>query len=282
MDEAVKCCRALITGGTDGIGRSIAVELARAGYEVHILGRSSERGEQVLEQLEAIAPGLEHRLFLVDLSSLSACCDFLDDYCQAFEALDLMVLNANRFSTKVELSGDGIDSNFVIGCLSRVMFSYALDPLLKRGDSPRVIHIGGLSRVVDIRYQKLSQPDYGVMRSLWQAATGSALLVRYFGENTKSSVAHEFMQPGIVNTRTVTDRHFIIRWLSRMAGSIEPEECGQRIIRHIQSTEPYDVNGQFYTLEKKLKVPPVLGKAEDQFQTLLDYCSSPKRDLCKM
>ncbi|MGY0217511.1 SDR family NAD(P)-dependent oxidoreductase [Endozoicomonadaceae bacterium StTr2] len=279
MDEAVKYLRALVTGGTDGIGRSIAVELARTGYEVHILGRSSERGEQVLEQLEAVAPGLQHRLFLVDLSSLSACRDFLDDYCQAFEVLDLMVLNANRFSTKVELSGDGIDSNFVVGCLSRVMFSYTLDPLLKRGDSPRVMHIGGLSRVVDIRYQKLSQPDYGVMRSLWQAATGSALLVRYFGEETESSVAHEFMQPGIVNTRTVTDRNFVIRWLSRMAGSIEPEECGLRIVRHLQTTEPYDVNGQFYTLEKKLKMPSRFCNAQGQFKALLDYSSSLKQSL---
>lgn len=279
MDKAVKYRRALVTGGTDGIGRSIAVELARIGYEIHILGRSSARGEQVIQQLEAIAPGLEHRLFLVDLSDLSACRDFLDDYCQTFESLDLMVLNANRFSTKVELSGDGIDSNFVVGCLSRVMFSYTLDPLLKRGESPRVIHIGGLSRVVDIRYQKLSQPNYGAMRSLWQAAIGSALLVRYFGENTKSSVAHEFIQPGIVHTRTVTDRSFIIRWLSRMAGSIEPGACGQRIVKHIQSTEPYDVSGQFYSLEKKLKVPPALGKAQEHFQALLNYCSFPKQEL---
>src|SRR3954465_14281567 len=41
----------LVTGGTDGIGRATALELARAGDRVLFVGRDERRGAQVLDQL---------------------------------------------------------------------------------------------------------------------------------------------------------------------------------------------------------------------------------------
>ncbi|MCV7027760.1 SDR family NAD(P)-dependent oxidoreductase [Mycobacterium sherrisii] len=45
---------ALVTGATSGIGREIALELARQGAEVVVHGRSAERGAKVVQDIENI------------------------------------------------------------------------------------------------------------------------------------------------------------------------------------------------------------------------------------
>lgn len=42
---------ALVVGGTGGIGRAIALGLARCGAEVAVAGRSRERGEEVAAEV---------------------------------------------------------------------------------------------------------------------------------------------------------------------------------------------------------------------------------------
>jgi 2-deoxy-D-gluconate 3-dehydrogenase len=54
---------AIVTGGNGGIGRSIALGLARAGAAVAVLARNEERNGQVLEELKAIGvPAVALRL----------------------------------------------------------------------------------------------------------------------------------------------------------------------------------------------------------------------------
>lgn len=73
--------RALITGGSSGIGLAIAKELARRGASVAILARDPGRLKIALEEIEAcqIAPTQEFSSLqadVVDLNSLQAALDF--------------------------------------------------------------------------------------------------------------------------------------------------------------------------------------------------------------
>ncbi|MBN7458464.1 SDR family NAD(P)-dependent oxidoreductase, partial [Mycobacteroides abscessus] len=45
--------RVLITGGTSGIGRAVAVSLASHGAVVAVSGRNAERGQQVVGEIES-------------------------------------------------------------------------------------------------------------------------------------------------------------------------------------------------------------------------------------
>lgn len=62
---------ALVTGGTDGIGRAVALELARRGSRVLFVGRDVARGEQVERMLLELNPEADHRFLRADLSLLS-------------------------------------------------------------------------------------------------------------------------------------------------------------------------------------------------------------------
>ena len=44
----------IITGATDGIGKQTAIELAKLGYNLGLVGRNKEKGMSVLQEIEAI------------------------------------------------------------------------------------------------------------------------------------------------------------------------------------------------------------------------------------
>ena len=45
----------LITGATDGIGKEAAIELAKKGCNLILIGRNKEKGEKVVEQIRKVA-----------------------------------------------------------------------------------------------------------------------------------------------------------------------------------------------------------------------------------
>ncbi len=51
MQELLKNQVAIITGGTSGIGKAIALEFARQGAKLAIFGTNPERGEQVIQEI---------------------------------------------------------------------------------------------------------------------------------------------------------------------------------------------------------------------------------------
>src|SRR5438045_1964329 len=62
---------ALVTGGNGGIGRSIALGLAKAGAAVAVFGRNDEKNQRVLSELKAIGvPSIALRVDVTDRAGL--------------------------------------------------------------------------------------------------------------------------------------------------------------------------------------------------------------------
>lgn len=79
---------ALVTGATSGIGRATALRLARDGWEVVVQGRNRERGDEVVQEIEA--KGGRARFVEADLNDLAAVRALVD----AVGAVDVLVDDA--------------------------------------------------------------------------------------------------------------------------------------------------------------------------------------------
>jgi 2-amino-4-hydroxy-6-hydroxymethyldihydropteridine diphosphokinase len=84
--------RALVTGSTSGIGRAIALELADAGADVLVHGRSQAAAAQVVEQIRG--RGVNSQAHLTDLREPERCRQLVDAAWKTLGRIDLWVNNA--------------------------------------------------------------------------------------------------------------------------------------------------------------------------------------------
>lgn len=88
MDFGIKDKRALVLGGSKGLGRGIAEALAGEGVAVALTGRDEGKATSVAAEIGASARG-----FGLDLSDPDAIEPFLDRLAADFGTIDILVLN---------------------------------------------------------------------------------------------------------------------------------------------------------------------------------------------
>jgi 2-deoxy-D-gluconate 3-dehydrogenase len=83
---------AVVTGGNGGIGRAIALGLARAGASVAVLARNEQKNQRVLAELQSIGrPSLVARLDVTDRAALAPAIAQVE---RALGGIDILVNNA--------------------------------------------------------------------------------------------------------------------------------------------------------------------------------------------
>ena len=90
MDLGLKGKRALVTGGSKGIGLAVAQSLAAEGCRLDLAGRGSAALEQARDALRRAAPDIDVRIHAVDLSKL----EDQERLAQACAEVDILVNNA--------------------------------------------------------------------------------------------------------------------------------------------------------------------------------------------
>lgn len=109
---------ALITGGSKGIGKAIALKFAEYGANVGFTYLSSvEKGEQVEKEL--LAKNIKAKGFRSDASDFSSAAQVIDDFVQTFGRLDVLVNNA------------GITKDTLLMRMSEEQFDRVIDVNLK-------------------------------------------------------------------------------------------------------------------------------------------------------
>ena len=136
----------VVTGATGGIGRWIALGLARAGSTVVLVGRNRARGQEALSWLQARVPGAQLDLLITDLSSIGATrlAGMMID--ARYPAIDILVNNAGTFCTRREQTEEGHERVLATNHLSAFVLTRALVPALReaaaREGGARIVNIG--------------------------------------------------------------------------------------------------------------------------------------------
>lgn len=94
--QLLKGKSAIITGGTAGIGKAIALLFVQQGADVAIFGTNAERAKKVAEELEAakLEPTQKIAAFLVDVSNSGEVTKTIDQLILDWGKIDVLVNNA--------------------------------------------------------------------------------------------------------------------------------------------------------------------------------------------
>jgi NAD(P)-dependent dehydrogenase (short-subunit alcohol dehydrogenase family) len=95
-----------LLGGTRGIGRALARELAARGHRLFLLGRDEEQLARSLADLAARAPAAAGGLARLDLAEPASFGPALDAADRALGGFDTLVITAAQFARQEELEAD--------------------------------------------------------------------------------------------------------------------------------------------------------------------------------
>jgi 3-oxoacyl-[acyl-carrier protein] reductase len=142
--------RAIVTGGSKGLGKAIAAELLAEGAAVAICARHADELEETAAELrKAAAPGQHGQQLLAlpcDVTDPDQVTDFAAAATAALGGLDILVNNAGgarpgRFAT---LTDEDWHDDIEVKLFSQIRCIRAALPHLRASAAPRVININAL------------------------------------------------------------------------------------------------------------------------------------------
>ncbi|MGW6444639.1 SDR family NAD(P)-dependent oxidoreductase [Lentzea sp. NPDC055074] len=165
--------KALVTGATSGIGRSIAVKLAEAGATVYVTGRRAELGKETVELIEQ-AGGTGH--FIVsDIGSV----DDVRALAQEVGDVDVLVNNAGifPFSPTPEQALDVYEKVFDVNVRGTYFLTAALAPAMVARGKGSIVNVSSIAAVVGTPVGSVYNASKAAMDALtrsWAVEFGAA------------------------------------------------------------------------------------------------------------
>lgn len=240
-------CRALITGGGRGIGRSICLAFAREGASIAVAART--RGEVEAVAGECRSLGVDAFPVQLDVSLRSSCEDGVRQCESRWGALDILVNNAGVAEARrfAELDDELWERTLAVDLTGAFHMTQAAIPtMLDRGEGA-VISVASIAGKVGARYYTAySAAKHGLigfMRSLAAEYAGSGVTFNCvcpaFTDTpmTEEAVAR-------IMARTGRSREQVVQSLATPQGRlVRPEEVAALCVL-LASQDGRGINGQ--------------------------------------
>lgn len=138
--------RIAVVTGTGGLGREVALALARAGAEVVIAGRDPRKGAEAIAGITADVPAASVRFEPLDLASLASIAGFAERLWEQNKHIDLLVNNAGvMVPPERRQTADGFELQFGTNHLGHFALTGHLLPLLRASGAARVISVSSVA-----------------------------------------------------------------------------------------------------------------------------------------
>lgn len=163
-ERCMKFKKAIVTGGTSGIGLAICEELLSAGTEVYSVSRNPEK----------IKPRENFHLLKLDLSDLKAVSSFGSKFLKRYGTPDLLVNNAGfgAFYEWKEFPNEEIERQINVLVSAPILLCKFFAPGMEQQGKGIIINISSLATLYPLPYM----PLYNASKSALSSFTQSMML----------------------------------------------------------------------------------------------------------
>jgi len=222
--------RAVITGGSDGIGLCIATRLAAAGADVVLPVRNLPKGETALATIRASVPAASVSLHPMDLASLESVAAFGEALRGEGNPVHLLINNAGVMTPPDrQTTVDGFELQFGTNHLGHVALVAHLLPLLRAGRAHVTSQVSVAANQGAINWDDLNwERSYDGMNAYSQSKIAFGLFGLELGRRSEANgwgITSNLSHPGVAPTSLLAARSElgragdtrsvrVIRWLS--------------------------------------------------------------------
>jgi NAD(P)-dependent dehydrogenase (short-subunit alcohol dehydrogenase family) len=210
--------RALVTGATSGIGRAVALQLAREGAEVLVHGRDATRGAEAVEEITAA--GGKASFVAADLGDAAEVQRLAGDVGD----VDILINNAGiaLFGPTGEFEVSAFDKMFASNVRAPFFLVAAIAPAMAARGHGSIVSLSSMSGGVGL----VGGAAYGATKASLEAMTRA-----WAAEYSANGVRVNAIAPGPVYTPSPSGPEFItaLGETTPMQRASQPEEIAEVI-----------------------------------------------------
>jgi NAD(P)-dependent dehydrogenase (short-subunit alcohol dehydrogenase family) len=257
----------VLTGGTGGIGRWIALGLARSGLRVILIVRDPARGLETEAWIKARVASAEVELFRADLSSLAETRRVGRAIGQRAPAIDVLVNNAGVFCSRRELTEEGLERVIAVNHLSPFVLTGALLPSLRRAaGGARIVNVGSSTadRAVIDPDDLQGERRWGMVRAYSQSKLAVTMATMEWARLLSGTgVVANVVHPGAVATGLVRSGGAIGLAWKVMAPFLLTAEAGADTPLHVAVSPAFAAVSGVYVKQRRIVRPNPLVRNRD-------------------
>ena len=146
IDESLDGRTVIVTGATSGLGKATALDLARLGADLILVGRNPDKTERVRAEITAETGNDQVRLEIADLSLMTEIRSLADRLLANEPAIHVLVNNAGTLFVERSETAEGIESTLATNLLGHFLLTNLLIPRLVESAPSRIINVasGGM------------------------------------------------------------------------------------------------------------------------------------------
>lgn len=246
---ALKNKIALISGGSRGIGRAIALELAKAGCHISFSYRKNELDAQKLEE-EITLLGQKAKAFRVDIKDYPAVTDWVNRTKEYFQGLDIVINNAGIIKDKALMFMEKEDWQEVIDTNLTGVYNLSRAAIigLMKQKKGNIINISSVSGIIGLP----RQTNYSASKAGMIGFT-KALAREVAGYNIRvNSVAAGFIETDMTQELKEIFKNKMLARIP-LARFGKPEEVA-KAVKFLASEESNYITGQVIVIDGGLSI----------------------------
>jgi NAD(P)-dependent dehydrogenase (short-subunit alcohol dehydrogenase family) len=247
---------AVVTGGTDGIGRETAIALAKMGAGVTILGRDKKRADQVIDKCRA-AGANNVRFVKCDLSSQVSLQETARAVAQFVPHINILVNNAGGYFASRRVNADGIEMTWGLNHLSYYTLTNLLLDKIVASAPARIVNVSSrlhLQGVIDFNNLEMGKGYNGLKQynntKLANVLFTYALARRLQGSRVTANALH----PGFVASSFGHNNSGLMGmalWLAQKVAAVSPQKGAETSIYLASSPDVQGVTGKYFDSKKE-------------------------------
>jgi NAD(P)-dependent dehydrogenase (short-subunit alcohol dehydrogenase family) len=242
----------LITGATRGIGQAAAIEIARQGVEVALVGRDPARVKRVAREAKAAGGGAPIHEHVADLMLMAEVRSLAEEVGGRYEHIDVLANNAGALFSSRRETAEGFERTFALNHLAPFLLTNLLRDRLRGG---RVVttasdaHKSGLLDLEDLQSEK----GYSAMRVYGTSKLCNILFTRELARRAPELHAN-CLHPGVVRTGFGKNENGLWKVLTTLGAPFfrSPQRGARSLVWLALSAEAATLTGEYVQDEKVL------------------------------
>ncbi|MBZ0275951.1 MAG: SDR family NAD(P)-dependent oxidoreductase [Anaerolineae bacterium] len=188
---------AIVTGGTNGIGKATVAGLVQAGFQIVTVGRDAKKGAEIVREFGSTVTFLQ-----ADLSNQADIRRLSEVIHKTVPQIDVLVNNAGGVSGQREVTAEGIESTLALNLLAPFLLTNLLLDLIPQGG--RIVNVSSMVHSwAKLDFGNLQLTDgYSSMRAYANAKFMLNLATFALARRLEpQGITANALHPGVVATR---------------------------------------------------------------------------------